>query len=365
MRVAEPGWSSGAFLGEARRTLTSRPFSFLVVVLILVGAGLGAGALDMTAWRDAHNLQVTQESLGSLVIRISAGDDSATVSAAACLQLGASTGVRAAGGVGAGTLMHTSTSPGLGFRVLPAVGQVARVLAGTGAAAVPAGPGVVIADDLASQMGLAAGSWAVIDGALTTVAAVLPLGRRDPRMGRVALSPGAPAAGLTACYVEFADAYAMQALAGQLPGLFAATANLQLKRMFATGTGIPDPQRLWSARPARYLYLPLGIGAALIYLLVVRARRNEHAIYLVTGASRPEAALMILICGHALVLASLGISAAWLALLARLWQVPGYGLQLGLLAAARAHLVALAALPLSIGWLARANLHRLLRERTS
>ncbi|MFC4243882.1 hypothetical protein ACFOYW_10885 [Gryllotalpicola reticulitermitis] len=54
---------------------------------------------------------------------------------------------------------------------------------------------------------------------------------------------------------------------------------------------------------------------------------------------------------------------AWLVLVGHINEVPCHGIQLGLRAAASTTLVADALIPLAVGWLFRANLHRLLRER--
>lgn len=356
------GWSARTFLGEVARSVRSRPFSFLVVVLVMAGGSLAAGTLDMVAWRDDARLLAEQEAAGSLVIRASAGDGSAAISTSACLSLNRSGGVRAAGGVGVGTLVHPATSPGLGFRVLPAAGRIIPALTGS---ADRTDPGLIVADAVAEQVGLATGSRIVVDAVPTTVSAVAPLGQRDPRLGRVGLDLGAPPPALVACYVAFTDDYALQALSSRLPATFAATDQLQLTRLLTTGQGTPDPAQLWDSRAVRDLYLPLGLLAAVVHALVVRGQRHEYSIYLVTGSTRAEVAFMILVGGHAATIVGTALSAAWLALLGRLWHVPGHGLQLGLLAATRTGLVVAVLLPLGLAWLVRANLHRLLRERGS
>lgn len=356
-------WSVRAALGETGRSLSCRPFATLLVGFIVAGSALAAGALDMLAWRDDAKLAASQEAAGSLVIRASAAGESASIETAACLALNRADGVRAAGGIGAGGLEYAGTSPGLGFRVLPAAGRIASALTGATLAAQQSGAGLIVADDVAQQVGLAPGSWTVVHGTRTRVSAVLPLGQRDPQLGRVALNVAAPPDVLTACYVEFADDYALRTLAAQLPTVFAATTDLRLVRLFATGDGTPDPARLWETRPTRNLAAALGLLTALVYLIVSRSRRQEYSIYLVTGSSRAQVAFLVLLGGYAVVAAGTAVAAAWLALLARAWDVPGFGWQLGVLAAAHTGIVAMALLPLSLTWLMRANLHRLLRER--
>lgn len=358
-------WSGLAFLGEVGRSMTSRPFSALVLCLVISGGAIGAGAADMASWHDDAKLSAAQESLGALVIRVTAGNDAAAVSDAACLSLNRSSGVRAAGGIGSGTLEYASTSPGLGFQVLPATGLIVQALTGRGAITAANPAGLVVSGEVAQQVGLRDGARIVVDGIQTRVAGIAPLGQRDPLLGRVALSLGAPPAELTACYIEFTDDYALRTIETALPGTFADTPNLQLTPLFATGNGTPDPAELWSARPTRDLYLPVGLLGALICLLVTRSRRHEYSIYLITGSTRSIVAFIILTYCYAIIAASTIVSATWLVVLGRLWQVPGYGIELGLLAAAHALVVVSAMLPLSLGWLPRADLHRLLLERSS
>jgi hypothetical protein len=357
-------WLGLALLGEVGRSLRTRPFSALVLCLVISGGAIAAAATDMTSWHDDVELSATQESLGSLVIRVTSGDNSATVSDRACISLNSSNGVRAAGGIGAGTLEYISTSPGLQFAVLPASGAIVQAL--TGQSGVPVNPtGLVVADEIAEQVGVRDGSRVVLDGMPTRVSEVAALGQRDPLLGRVALDVGPPLAELTACYVEFTDDYALQQLETTLSGTFASTPNLQLTRLFATGNGTPDPAELWSDRPTRDLYIPVGLLGALICLLVIRGRRHEYSIYLITGSTRSTVAFLILIYGYTVIAASTVISAIWLAALGRIWHVPDYGIQLGLLAAAHVLVVVSALLTLSLGWLPRADLHRLLRERSN
>ncbi|WP_425955267.1 hypothetical protein [Xylanimonas sp. McL0601] len=354
-------WSPTGLLGEVARTILARPLQYLVVTLVIAGVGLAAGGLDMIAWRDAAALRTVQESAGSLVIRATARDGSSTIDAAACLALDRSSGVAAAGGIGASRLVHAATSPGLGFRVLPAAGNITQAL--TGASAAPSGPGLIVADAVAEQVGLRAGSLTSIDGTVTPVVAVAPLGQRDQELGRIALTLTTSPRTLTACYVAFTDEHALRTLSNLLPATFAATGdNLTLTRMFATGDGIPDPSTLWDTRPARYLYLAAGTLAVLILTITVRAQRHEYAIYLITGTTRAGVAGHVLVAGHAIVLTALAITIAWLTLLGHLGHVPAHGIQLGIAAAVRTTITATALLPLTLAWLAHANIHRLLRE---
>lgn len=357
-------WSTRAFLGEVLRSLTSRALSAAILVAVFSGTALAAGWTEMVAWRDDARLAAAQQASGSLVIRATTSDPSESISTAACRSLAHVGGVRAAGGVASGSVQYASTSPGLGFRVLPATGQIVAALTGADPGDVSR-PGLVVADALAEQLGLAARSNMVVGGTATTVAAVAPLGQRDPQLGRVALSLAAPPPALTACYIEFADDYSLGTLSTQLPAIFADTAHLKLDRLFAVGRGNPDPAALWNERFSRLIFLPLGALGALVHALVVRGLRQEYSVYLVTGSRRRHVAFMVLLSGCLISCASAAIALSWLALAAYLSDVPVRGLQFGVRAAAGTVVTAAVLMPLSILWLARANLHRLLRERGS
>jgi hypothetical protein len=361
--VKQRGWGPADLAGEALANLAARPWTALLAFLLTVGLCLAASSAELF---EAKSISVTSSRLiaeGYTTLKVTPAQPDAGIPAASCAALEGQDGVVAAGGVGTPEAVETASNPGDGFAEAPSVGDITAVL--TGIAAPPSRTtGLVISSDLASELGVAVGSHLDIAGVTAPIGVVAPLGARDEFLGRIVLDPVAPVGQIVACYVQFAPADFDEGV-NAVSAVFSSSPNLTYEALVPHGAGTVDPASSFADRESQYGWEMAGAVLGLILFLLARQRRHEMAVYLITGATRAEVALLVLIESEIILFLGLVSAALWCAVAARgiatTWEV----FRLGEIAAVRAGLLAACLLPLALIWLLRADLTKTLRERNS
>lgn len=142
----------------------------------------------------------------------------------------------------------------------------------------------MISTELADQLGVSAGSYLNLDGALTRVAQVAALDVRDPLLGRLAIYPSAPTGEVQSCVVQF-DPGSYGAGASALADFFGGIKDLKVAPFVPVNAGTVSPASQWRHRITRDAWAIGAVLAFLIYLLVSLLRRRELSVYLLTGTS--------------------------------------------------------------------------------
>lgn len=354
-------WHPSELVREILANLAARPLQSVGAALLAAAVLVGVGLSELSS---ATSIDATAAGLvasGSTTARI-ATTTGAALPAAACARLDGQHGIVAAGGIGAATTVEAASSPSLGFPEAAAVGNLVGALSGGSSA--PPGAGLVLSDELASQLGVVPGSYLDIRGRAVRVAAVAALGARDPFFGRLALAPSAPVGTVQACYVQVATgeyASALPSLLGAFPGV----SGLTISTVLPTTPGVPTPAADWAGRLSRFAWVAGGVVLGAVFLLASRARHHELAVYVVTGTRRTTVALLRLGEIDLVVSAGAVVALAWLGLFAVLGHGGWAPARAALVAVTRAALLAVATAPLGLAWMARRDLLTLLKERTS
>lgn len=354
-------WRPGELLAEILANLQARPLQSVAATLLVAAVLVGVGLSELSSATSIDTMASGLVASGSTTARI-ATTSGAALPAAACARLEGQRGVVAAGGIGAATTVEAASSPSLGFPEAPAVGNLVGALSGQSSA--PAGAGLVLSDELASQLGVVPGSYLEIEGRAVRVAAVAALGARDPFFGRLALVPSAPVGTVQACYVQVSTgdyASALSSLLGAFPGV----SGLTISTVLPPTPGVPTPATDWADRLSRFAWVAGGAVLGALLLLASRARRHELAVYVVTGTRRTTVALLRLGEIDLVVSAGAVVALAWLGLFAVLGHGGWAPARAALVAVARATLLAVATAPLGLAWMTRRDLLTLVKERTS
>jgi hypothetical protein len=354
------GWNGQALVSEASKNLAAQPGRTVILLAIALGGLLSVSLAELYTATGVENRNRSLIAQGYTTVKVVA--DPGGIPARDCARLQGQQGVLAAGGVGTVSTVFAGSSPGLGFWEARSAGNVVGALTGIVHHGGP--PGLFLSTELASQLGVRAGSYLNIGGRPERVAGVFPFGQRDGLLGRIVLIPSAPAGRLQACYVQFA-AGDYNAGATALSGVFGGLTNVTIEGLLPRGPGATSPATSWNRRSTRFGWLAAGLVLAAVGLLTARSRYHELSVYVLTGSWRSEVAAMYL-CEAALILGLAAISSiAWTSFLTVLVHAGWEPFHAALVGLSRTMLVAAAMTPLGLVPLFRRDLARLLRERAS
>ncbi len=359
------GWRPLLLWREGLSNLSARRLQSLVIVALIGAFLLGVAASDTLTAASVQHQETALVGQGLTTVEVlpppNSQGGSSGIPAVDCARLNGQVGILAAGGVASQNNVYSSSSPALGFAMANSVGNVAGALAGQRQTA---DGGLLLSSFLANELGVETGDYLKINGQIEKVAQVAPLGQRIQEFGRIALNPIAPAGSVTGCYVQFKPGLA-KAVVADILGAFPNQSRLEVGQLVTSGSGGLSPAAQWKSRPTTYLWLAVGLLLGAIMALWSRIRRNELAVYLLTGSRRLEVALIRLVEIYSVAVGGLAIALAWAALIAFLSHGGWPAARAGLVSLAKAFSLVLALAPLGLAWLLRRDTATLLKQRTN
>lgn len=277
-----------AILREAWRNVTTGTAHVVAFTLLFTAATAGIAVLDLLAVRQITSAAYEYQNSGASVLTLVA---EGRIDGVACAALSRLPGVRSAGALRAvNSDLIPAALPASGipaFDVTPGVPKVLR--------AQVTGPGIVLADQVATTLGAQPGRSVALRQTTAQVAGIYryPDDGRRPGFGYAALIPVSAQGAFDECWV---DAWPNSR---QLPSLMMTTVlpsdhseRPVLTQLNSTlGGQFDGPQRLASriTGHAPALALVIGLGAGYLF---VRLRRLHHASALHAGMTRSALAAM-------------------------------------------------------------------------
>ena len=277
---------------EALANLLATPYRFALVAVVLATTVAYAGSREASA---VHELDIRAMQLrvaGSDVV-VATGRDGG-VPAAACERLGSLGGVRSAGALRSDGQVVIPTNPQSTydtFTASPGMAHVLTVRAATGS--------VLVGGAMARELGLVSRSGLDLSGVVRRVTVLPETSARSQLVDRgvVTLAPAA-ASWSGSCYVELQDGGADSAAAWLPAELAMPRGQLVVSPLLSggSGAGVPggaSPENDFRHRADRYDWLLLPLVPLTVWLLLVRSRRTELALYSLSGARPAHVALLL------------------------------------------------------------------------
>ncbi|GAB4338748.1 MAG: hypothetical protein Kow0010_27090 [Dehalococcoidia bacterium] len=271
-------------------SVAARSASMVLILALLIGA---VAFLEL---RTAHTLVgfAADVRQGGGYLAVAAPADG-PVSAAACEAVREHSGVVASGALLRTELTSFTAAPTvLVPRATVTVGLLDVWAPGWGMPAPDGRPFFVVGEVLASELGLAAGSYVRPNAEDTAlVAAVIDPRRRNPQSGRWAFEV-APAIGdADQCWVEFEPA-SFSAGLGALPALLSGGAEPPFVRPFRRPDEFArDPAAEFHARPQRMGWIVVAFLSAGVIWIMTWFRRSELSLYVALGTDRGAIAVLL------------------------------------------------------------------------
>ncbi|MBI5949279.1 MAG: hypothetical protein HY875_14170 [Chloroflexi bacterium] len=281
-------WRTAALLREAALNLWANGARSAVILLIAAAAVGGLGFLELQQADGLREFQDDYAAAGGYVAIVTRPNE--PLDTGRCEALQERDGVVAAGSIrGTGTVSFAS-APGVLFQSAAVTAGALQVWQpGIHVPPAPEGGSIVAGGAMASELGLATGSYTARAGEEPVlVAAVLRAERRNPQVQRWALDVS-PAAGEAAeCWVEF-DRDAYRAGVDTLAAWFATgTQEPVVRPYFRRDEFTRDPGREFAQRPERFGWLAAGGLIAAVSVLSAWFRRAELGLYLALGTARSQ-----------------------------------------------------------------------------
>jgi len=356
-------WHPRELLREVFANLAARPYRTTAVLVIVVCVFVAPAVAELAS---AHSTTRQLEGLsarGYTTVEVAQIRTGQSFPALPCVRFNGQLGVVAAGAIGTPVTTQTASDPGNTFDEVPAYGDITEVLS---ASPEPGTPGLILAGELASELGVTTGSYLTTGPHATPVAAVDDLAKRDPLLGRLVLDPqtATPATAIQACFVQFHSAAAVQGIQ-TLQAAYAAYPALTFSFLVPHSANTTSPASAWANRQSRYAWIAAGLVVAVVLVILLARRRHELGVYQITGTPVVQTALLAV--GETLTITwAAALSAAVWAAVAAVYNGDTFNAyHIALNATARAALLAAMIPPIGLTPLLRKNLTKALRERTS
>lgn len=269
---------------------TSRAWILTLITAVVVGSGM---SVDVLATRKVSSEAQEFIDAGANIRLVSAAGD---VDAMLCEGLGTQANVTGAGAIRASTAISPAVTPGQTLPVFDVSPGFARVLGATPIN----GEGVLISDEVAAALGLAAGDELPLhDGRTVRVASTYayPVDGRQPGLGYAVLVPTTERSSFDSCWVREWPMTATTAslLAGTLSTQRSTTSAPAEFRQLNTSLGSAfDAAAAYRERSTRYLPVGEFIVLAFVGYALQRRRRLELAMARHLGVRMAAAATIAL-----------------------------------------------------------------------
>ena len=356
-------WHPRELLREVVANLVARPYRTTALFVIVVGLFVAPAVAELASARSTTRQLAALVARGYTTVEVAQIRTGQGFPAQPCVRFNGQLGVVAAGAIGAPVTTETASDPGNTFDEVPAYGDITQVLS---AKAEPGTPGLILAGELANELGVATGSYLKTGSVAIPVAAVDNLAKRDALLGRLVLDPrtATPATSIQACFVQFYAATAVDGIQ-TLQAAYAAYPALTFSYLVPHSSTTTSPAATWSNRQSRYAWIASGLIVAVVLVILLARRRHELGVYQITGT--PVAQTALLAVGETLAITwTAAVSAAGWAAIAAVYNSDTFNAyHIAINAIARAALLAALLTPVGLTPLLRRNLTKALRERTS
>lgn len=286
-------------LVEGVKGVIAHPWRSLTVILLVSATASGAAVTDLLTQRAAleHVERLRAQGADVLVVH----DEDGELRGRDCERVSRVSGVRAAGGSSAATVVRLDDVPGSPFRMVTATPGYLRVvlpeLRLRASTAVVVGPDVLLDVGLTTGSPISLGDRAALRGQVAARQVRAP----DRRRWLTVLDP-APVR-VHECWIE-ADPGSSRAVERTLAALFPGARELRIVHLVSP-QAVDAATRSAAERPSRWSWAMAAVGAGTAVSLLVAARRTELALYRILSA--PRSLVLLIAFTEAWILALAGI----------------------------------------------------------